>query len=284
MNELIEQFITDNLTEDYRDLIRQCFSLFEAYEHQNAYSGFVDLLMEESTTSIEDRVDNFTVELAKQLDYILNLHLTHVTDECTIRERYLILKAYLDIQHLEDYTEILSLCEGDLEATEKMTGILEPYTGIDQARLMEVIDYVADATIRLLVTFIDIQLRGIPEEAKGPLPEHIAEMKLFFVAFGDETLLSELLKADMTPGMPFDSYLPFVGEYLGNPEEKTFSAENFYSLLYISDAYKENPVKVLRDHADRFFPNLDAARLAETEVLTLVGRLNEVRSATRGTH
>ena len=136
MNELIEDFITDVFTPEYVINIRKAFSLFEAFEYQNAYGGMCDAITDESVSDIHARADHFTVALANQLDFIVKAHLIRLVDSATIRDRIDILDALYRVQHLEDYTAITSILSSEEDEADQMSRILEELTDHDQGHYL----------------------------------------------------------------------------------------------------------------------------------------------------
>ncbi|HXQ32678.1 MAG TPA: hypothetical protein VN843_01525 [Anaerolineales bacterium] len=275
MDELIEDFITSVFTPEFVILIRKAFSLFEAFEHQNAYSGMNDAIMNESISDVHERSSHFSVELCHQLDYILNQHLITLTDIATVSDRVQILDALYRLQHLEDYTGITLILTTDDDEIDKFSRILEELTGFDQGYLLTILQSVDARTLELLERYIHSKESHVPEEPVNP--DIIERIKLFSELFGQESIGCILLEAGMILGLPIKLYLPFVQENLvvQNNHEKT--SMNVLSVIYISNTEEHLVIETYRAIAEGLFNSLDEVGKVEGFLVRLLSQVSELR-------
>lgn len=275
MNEAIETFIAETFTNEFIDLVHKAFSLFEAYDHQNAYAKLVAAVMDESISTTESRADFFSKELKRQLDYIIIQHRIELTGEATISDRILILDALFRIQHLENYVAYESIVESEEDSIDQMARILEELTNRDQGYFLGILERVDDSTIKLLKIFIQGKT-SVPDV--DPIPEEIIKrIRLFNQTFGTTNIAHVLIDAGMRPGYSFDLYIPFIQDYIVDDQSQEQTAINYMSVMNISNVPEHDFLMTFRNSAESVFKDPEQLGKLETHILTLIAKLDEAR-------
>jgi len=275
LNELIEDFISHVFTPGYIENIRKAISLFEAFEHQNAYGGITDVITNESVSDIQSRANHFVIELNNQLDYIVKQHLIELTDNATTHDRIIILDALFRIQHLENYITIISILTSEEDSVDKLSRILEELTEYDQAHFLHLLKEVNVRTLELLELYIENQLQFEEEE---PVDYSIIErVKLFNDVLGKSHIGFVLLDAGMKVGYPLRLYLPFVEEHLVVENNNEQSALNILSIIYMSDTPEQAILTTYRDVGETAFKSIDLVGRAENFVLKMISKIQDTR-------
>lgn len=275
VNERIEDFITEVFAPEFVSLIKRSFSLFEAFEHQNAYNGLNDVTMDESVSDIASRADRFTVELANQLDFIVKQHLIYLTDESNIKDRIEILDALYRFQHLENYDAITSILDSTDDPIDKMSRILEELTEFDQGYFLTLLKDVDPRTLKLMEMFISIMNENVVQIP--PDPKIVDRVKVFVQALGQEHIGYIVLEAGMIVGLPLKLYLPFVQEHLIVENNRVQTALNILSIIYLSDVQEQAVIETYREVAEDLFKTLDEVGRVEGEMIKLMAKIDETR-------
>ena len=276
MEAIFEDFITDTFLPDFVLLVKKCFSLFEAFEHQNAYSGMVDAITNESISDQAGRSQHFTNALVKELDFILNEHLIELTDEATIRDKVDILDGLYRLQHLEDYAAIASILSTEDEHVDKMAKILDEVTSLGEGHLLTLIKRVNKLSISLLEVFVEEKTLD-PEVKNDNKPEVIKNFKLFTEALGKENIGSVLADAGMIIGLPISLYLPFVEEDIYVKGDLSQTALNFMSLIYLSDIKEMGVIGTYRHISENILESLDIVSQVESHILKHSAKIEDLR-------
>lgn len=275
MNSIIEDFITNVFTPDFVSLIRQSFSLFEAFEHQNAYTNMINIIMSESFSDTESRAEQFSVELANQLDYVVKEHLIHLTDEATIRDRVDIIDALYRFQHLESYIPYSAILDTDLDSTDKLAKIIVELTNLEEGHVLSLIKEVDPRTLSLMETFIEDKEQ---HQIVDLTPPFIKErMKLFVEVSGKASIGFIILEGGMKMGYPVKLYLPFVNEHLVVENNPHNTAANILSIIYISDVEGKDVLTVYREISEGIFKSLDEVAKVESYMLNIIYKVEELR-------
>ncbi len=275
--ELIEDFISTVYTPEYASLVRQAISLFEAFEHQNAYGQLIDSITNESVSDIHGRAEHFGVALGTQLDYILKEHLVYLTDEATHRDRVDVCDALYRLQHLEDYTVISNILTSDEDSVDKMSRVLEHLTQYDRGYILSILKEVDERTIHLLETFV-INKETKPEADKIKT-EILVRINLMTEAFGRECLGFMIVEAGMTIGLPARLYIPLVEDDLVVAGDDERTAENILSVLCISDVTDNEIINTYRQISETLIKDLSQSGRVEAKITYLMAKLEEHRKA-----
>lgn len=275
MNELIDSFISDMFTNEYIDNIRKSFSLFEAFEHQNAYSGMIDAITDEGIESRENRADRFSAALTQELDYVVGQHLIALTPEATIADKILILDALYRVQHLENYVAYESILSTEDDTIDKMAAILEELTTVDQGYFLTILQSVDDRAIKLLSDFVNHKTVIKNEPIK---PEILNRVKLVTEVLGKETLGAIMIDGGMKPGYPIELYLPYVENDIVDEVEDSKTVLNILSVLYMADIDETNILNLYREVGERIFKSVQMVGRMESQVLTIINKVTEARN------
>lgn len=279
MKELIDEFIEGVFSDEYIANINRSFSLFEAFEHQNAYMGMVDIILDESVDNLENRADKFTLELIKQLDYVINEHLIKLTEEATVYDKIVVLDALYRLQHLEDYTVIETILSTDDDDIDKLSLILEQICEYDQSYLLTLIESVQTQSMTLLNEYI--KSKQNEESIIKPNKYIIDRFKLLVQAYGTEHIGYDLAIAGMGVGYPIDIYLPFVEDLLYIKDDLEQTGLNILSIFYISDIEDNNIITTYRSLSDKILKSVDLSGRVEGVLIKLINRVDEFRKTNK---
>lgn len=276
MNEELISFAERIFNPIFVQTVKKTFSLFEAFDHQNAYGTLFEIVIDESNSTIDDRALRFSVELASQLKYVASQHLLSLSDDASIADYLVVLEALFRLQHLEDYTEIESILSTTDDAIDQMAQILETLCEYDQGRLLTILDDVQPRALSLLKEYIETVRRMKDEPPEVIQRALVDRFRLFSQVLGEENLGSILVEAGMRLGYEIELYLPYLERKLGEgtPEEM---ALNILSVITISDTPSGEILKCFRDISERILPTPGIAGVVEQQMMKLLNQLEEAR-------
>jgi hypothetical protein len=275
MDEMIVSFIDNYFSDEAREDIYKSFSLFDLFEHQNAYSGFVDIITNASYVTSDSLKDCFVNELNKQLDYVLKEHTVILVPDATIEQKNAILHAFGLLQYLEDYTSIILTLESLTTDEEQLSSILSGLSGLDEMTIISIVEFFDPDILQQLKKFIYIKESEEKMEVNSDL---IHNLKVFFKLNNREYLGVHLLKNNVLLGAKFESYLQYFENEItvGTPEEV---ALNILSIIYMSeDGYKE-PLLTYREHSLQLLHDVNKVSAVEVLIIKLVNSLEEYKKA-----
>lgn len=275
MNEQIEDFITNIYTPEFVILIRKAFSLFEAFEHNNAYDEMNDAVTNESVSDPIARSEHFAVALANQLSYVIEQHLIKLTDTATIVDQIEILDALYRFQHLENYIAIDAILSSEDDEIDMMSRILDELTDLGQGHILSILKEVDKRTLSLMRAFIINKTNVSVSELVDPkITERI---KLFAETFGKDYVGYVLIEAGMRLGYPLKLYIPFVHDYFVIENNQSQTALNILSVLYMSDVNEKDMLATFREVGEEIFKSLDEVGKVESYFINHIAKIEEVR-------
>lgn len=278
MDDLISEFISENFSYEAQDEIKRSFGLFDSFEHDTAYQGFIDMIMNESNLDRNSMVDMFNSELHTQLNFILTHHSVTMIDTSTIYEKNEILSAFSNFQYLEDYTSIIRTLE-NLDADEvQLSSILTDLCMLDQFKIMELIQAFNPRLLKTMKKFIYKKEESDKKEGFDNDPKLLKNLKLFNKVFGAENLGAQLVRGQLIVGEKFETYINYIQESVIGVND-TLTATNILSTIYLSSDGFNSPLLVYRKYSYELLQDLDKVGKIETQILSLIATMEEHRNA-----
>lgn len=277
MDELISIFIESHFSEEFREEIERSFGLIEFFDYKDAYSGFVDILTDQSNLTGPDMQDLFTSELNKKLDYMLQEHQLQLVPEATVFEKNEILLALAHVQNLQDYTGIIAALES-MESDELKTAlILSDLSTLDESKALSLIVKINPRALQALKDYIYAKEKA--QEKNSPVDSALlSNFKLFSQLYGQTTLGASLVATGMMPAQRFHTYLGYVEpEVVGPDDDQT--ALNILSLIYLSEDGFNSPLLVYRKYSYQLLHDLNRVSRIEVKILGMIARVTEHKKA-----
>lgn len=274
MDELLQVFVETYFTEELQEEIKMSFDLFDFFEYQQAYTGMIDIAMNQSNQDSSMSQDLFLRELNAKLDYCLEQHMLKTTDECSLSDKNQILRALAHIQNLEDYTSIIRTLESFEPDEVQLAEILSDLTTFDVTDVMLKISEVNPLMLQQLKKFIySKEQEETPDQAKLPLRDN---MRLFIKLFGDQSAGAQLFAYNILLGEKFTTYLSYVEDNLvGTSDENT--ALNILSLIYLTTEGYNSPLLIYRKFSYRLLQDLNRVSRVEVHLLNAIARFSEFK-------
>ena len=256
MNELIDVFLENYFTEEFKDEVYRSFNLFDKYEYLDAYSEFVNIITDYNQSSTDDLKDKFVIELQTRLDYVLNEHTIKLVETTTIEEKNEILSALLLIQNLEDYSGIINTLESLESNEEQLAIILSDLCLLSDVKIMELVESFDSTILSKLKQFIyskETDNQDIDEETQKTKLNITNNLKLFFELSGTNNLAYLLISSSIIVGELFETYLSYIeDDIVSKSDEQT--AINILSMIYLSSNGYNAPLLTFRKYSYRLLP------------------------------
>lgn len=277
MDELIQLFVDNYFTDEFQIEVRRSFDLFDAFEYNGAFTGFIDIATNQSNLASDDMRDQFVQELHERLNYILTQHKVKLTNETTIYEKNEFLTALMRVQALEDYTGIIRTLE-TFEADEvQLAGVISELCMLEEHKVMEIVESFNPRMLKILKQFIYAKEEAMPQQARveGKIVSHI---KMFNHVFGETNIGSQLVRGQILMGQRFETYIDYIQDIvIGDTDSAT--ALNILSVLYLSIDGFNNVLMVYRKYSYRLLQDLDKVSRVEVCMLNHIAKLNEYLKA-----
>ncbi len=280
MDELLSVFIETYFSEESQESIHKCFGLFEFYEYNQAFSGFIDIANMHGNVSSDTLKDQFTSELHSKLDYVLEQHTIKMVDTATIENKIEILTSLAHIQNLEDYSGIARTLETFASDEEQLASILSESTLMDETEIMTLISEFSPSLLVTLKKFVEIKEQ---ERANANEPHYdvIKNMRLFCQYSSDNTVGAVLSKSGILLGDRFETYLNYTAdafeELLQTNKSPDTLAANFLSILYLSVDGLNSPLLVYRKYSLQLLKDLQLVGEVEVKLLEHISKFTEYK-------
>jgi hypothetical protein len=263
-------------TEELQQEIRRSFSLFDFFEHNQAFSGFIDIITNESNLGGTAMSALFLEELHTQINYVLEQHTLHLVPETTIPEKNEFMWALAQLQRLEDYTGVIRTLENMAPNEEQFAAIIADLSMLNESQVHALVKDFNPRILQTLKDFIYAKETAVVEEPNAKL---IANLRMFHQVFGNNNLGYHLVKGEVRLNERFETYLSYVkDEFIDDVDEQC--ALNILSVIYLSNDGFNSPITVYRKYSHHLLNNLDRVSRVEVQVLNMIGRMNEFKQAT----
>lgn len=275
MDELLQSFVSTYFTEELQQEIRRSFSLFDFFEYDQAYSGFIDIIMNESNLGGDAMRDLFIEELHRKCNFVLDQHELELSEETTIPEKNEFMQALAQLQHLEDYTGVIRTLENMEQDEIQFAQIVSELSMLSETQVLSLVVNFNPRVLKILKEFIYSKESETPAEPNAKL---IANLRMFDAVFGQNHIGYHLMRAEVRLNERFESYLSYVKDELVVEDDEQ-CALNILSLIYLSNDGFNSPLTVYRKYSHHLLQNLDRVSRVEVKVLNLLGRMNERKQA-----
>lgn len=276
MDGLIDNFI-QTYTDDFQVEIHRAFSIFESFEHNNAYQGFNDILMNESNLTTDMMHDQFTQELHEQLNFVLKQHSIQLVESATIYEKNEICTALFSFQNLEDYTGIIRTLESFDPDEAQLSWILGDLCALNESQILSLLETFNPRMLKTMKMFIykKEESQGVPVTLNEKLMKNL---RLFSQVFGAETLGAQLVRSQILVGERFETYLDYIQDVVVG-KDPADTAMNLLSVIFISSDGFNSPLTVFRKSSYQILQDLDLVTKVESQMLSLIAKLDEYKQA-----
>lgn len=277
MDELLILFIETYFTEEFQEEIIKSFDLFDFYEYNQAYQGFIDIASSQGTISTDDLKDQFVQELNNKLDFVLDQHTIKVTAETTLQQKNQILASLGHLQKLEDYTGIIRMLESFESDEEQLATIISDCTLMDKTEIMTLIVSFSPSILSTLKEYIYQKEEATPKyQSRSDI---VSNLKLYSKFTNGNTIGSQLAKNGALLGQRFFEYLPYVEDMFVVQNDHNATALNILSVLYMSIDGFNSPLLVYRKFSYTILQDLNLVSKVEAKLLEGISKYTEFKKA-----
>lgn len=267
MDDLVDAYIDDYISEEMAIEVRRSLSLFDFYGLDDAVSKLNDVLILDQMEEAVNIYDGFFAVLEEQLRAILKAHTYEVAEDATIYQLNELLTALARIQYREDYSNYLRILEGFESDEEQLTEILADMCDLSQIELMTLIVGFEPSSMKVLKDYM--YQKEADRETEEPVKSEILKnLKLFFKADDKkQSIGQQLIEMGLLIGAPFTAYIPYITDVLGREQNFSLLALHILSVLYMSEDGYTKPIETFREHSLELLGTLDRTTGVETKLI-----------------
>lgn len=263
---LLLSFITDNTSEERNSLMFKALSLIDEISTDTIYSDIENILLTDTLTTTDAKLDTINSYITKELISILELHFIHVDVTTPLTSLLALVETISLVQNTEDYAMIQSLLYGSDDVIEVITSLAGTLTDIDKYKLLPYITQVGDGVLKTFREFIDSKIQEEPEALND-----VEDIKNFILLYGDKNITCVLLKSGIPIGESLSFYLPFVEEDVQlSLEEITV---NVLGLILLTNVKLDTVIDVYKEYSDSLIGDLDSITKVEHLLIEMVHKL-----------
>lgn len=267
MDTLIEGYIKNTFHPDFCDLIKEAFILMDNFELPDYEFDFVNLLLSSDDAMPQATQDHFTTLIHQKLDFIIHSHLITLNDTTALHQKVAVLEGLYAVQHLNDYSNIVTILDSEYDHEEKLAEILEQVANITSLEFLTILKKFDKAILDTLKNYIygkELNEGKIFTSYTETQRNIINNLKLFKKFNNDKKCLGiHLLDSSVLIGAPLKAYVPYVNDYLTNNDYKQLSLDLF-SLLLLSNEGFNNPILAFRKHSGLLLDDLHSITKIDT--------------------
>ena len=279
MDDLIQSFFENYLTEELRSQLYKALGLFTVYGLTTIHQELPDIILQEQEEHREVIVDQLVSHITGGLDSLFVAQRIRLGSEASIGYKTSFLEAIFAFSFREDYRPYQVVTEDwTLTNEEKLGAIIADVQGVDITEVMEHLEWVYDGTISSLVNFIknkNIEEVGI--EDTELLRSIRSNLKTYRIAFGTPASVEGLTNINMALGGSFQTYLELFKDAivnLGDIEATTF---NLMWLAMVSKEGVSNPQKFLLSVSETIFTDMQQQQIFSRMLQKAMGRYQEIK-------
>ena len=281
MNEIVAVYILHTFSEGMCIVIKDAFKVIIDLGIEEHLSVFDNIILNDDNITEEGLQDVFIYTLNNILTNLLSIHLIEINEhEITLNEKVQLLKALIDVQNLDDYSNITAVVETDLDTIKKFSEIVSQLTllrSTDVYRIVQCIDPIMLDLLRGYIYNKDAEAERKSKQFSSLQINIINNLKLFkqwlkinqntkdIIPYGLHMVNSFVLV-----GQPFFSYIPYINKDLENESPNpNLIGLNILSVIYMSDEYC-NPIECYRNNSEKLLDNLDLIKKVEASLVIIL--------------
>lgn len=269
--ELIDTYNSENFSEELQKDIADTLALCDAFEYTAVYREFPDVIFDIEAEDKEQTRLKVLALFVDATDALFSAHQIKVIDLATLYERNQILSVLHLLQSIEDPTPVLRLLESSFSEEEQFAKIVESYSTLDEAKVLELVESIDPDTLKILQKLLyqkeelQEEVNSIPDEIKAKLVENLRD---FFHVHGEENIAFQMIQNGITVGYPLKLYFPYVGEHLVTDDDRE-TALNLLSFFFLSYDTYNDPLKVYYAHSENLLGGKGHNRIQKVEQILM---------------
>jgi hypothetical protein len=278
MDELLQDFLDANFSDEAQEEYRKSFDLFDYLEFNQAWPPLLDVIGLIGVDPTEALIDRFTNTLSEQLDIAFAQFTIKIVPTATIAERNELLRAIAHFQHLEDYTPLARILESFQQDDVQLARVLADLSMYDEHRIMTLIESFEPKLMGILKEYIYSKEKDLTNQDGSNRRDILSGFRVFCKLYGENTIAALLLKDGMAIGNRFEIYLPYVQEelILGTDEKV---AENILSMIMFSGDGYNSPLLLFRKYSFYILQDLNKVTKIEALVLAMISKYLDFKKA-----
>jgi hypothetical protein len=284
MDPLIEDFIKETFHPDMADTITHSFKLMTDFGLEDHQSEMINLLMSDDLLEPQTLQDQFLQMVLNKLRELEVAHTLVLSPEISLWDRNEILSGLFAIQHLNDYSLIVTALETTLDPEEKLAEALAHCCALSADRIVSLVEHIDPLTLSRLQEFIHQREvnSGKVITCFTELQKRIIENLRLFKAYCahekiEHAMGVRMVETGMLMGQPLEHYMPFVSEALEHDNVRQLAIDIF-SLLMITDDGSNNPLVAYKKHSGQFFDDLNLISQVDSVMISISGAFESFKN------
>lgn len=276
MSNVLDIFISESYTEEFRAEIYRSFGLFSSFGIEDVYDKYIDLLMRESYIHREQMHDGIVELLNQDLDSLLEKHTIKVTKDTSVEIKNYLLEGIYLLQHLENYEPIEICLEGDDYGIEKFAKIISDLIPYEPEEIIKHISEFNDIFIDVLKELIKTKSIISEDDTSG---QAAVSKRLFLyrtVLKTQTPFISAAEEFGLLPNQLFRMYLPLVKNDLITTDDKE-TAKNIFWLLLMSSDGGLQPLPIFQEYSLDLLGDLNKVNTVQMHMSALINMFEETK-------
>lgn len=265
LNEIVDIYIKNTFNDNVQYLIYETFRLLDEFNLGDKESDFIELIMYNEFIDDNTLQDSFINELNININNIIEAHGIILNQhEVSLQEKIYILDVLNQLQYLNDYTEVLSILESDLDSIEKLSEICSQLSLLRKLDIYRIIENIDNNTLDTLKSFIygkvtntDILNSKYSDKQKNI----INNIKLFKQYLDIKNLTVQpagiqMVEMYVRVGMLFENYLEYINDNVIDLNNTKTTSLNILSILLISLDGSTNPLLLFKQYSNKIIDDM----------------------------
>lgn len=272
LDELIYGYTIDNYTPQLSDELFRSFELLFVFDKGFNDSEFVELVMDKDNQDNENLKDIILAKLKAKINYVLAEHTIKLQPETDFFICNEILSSLLLLQSLDDYTDVATILESQLDKEEKLATVIAYTSTLRESDVYPVLDSFSEDLITSILSYIYEQEKTNGEKSNDLVNKILKKLQLLKSFIAENTALGiTLVKHNIRIGEPFNMYLSHIVDHLASVKSIPQKALDVLSVLMISSDGYNLPLISFRKYSNLLSMDLITISKIDAAITSILG-------------
>lgn len=259
----VENMVSDYCTDVFKQQFADIDEIMDEFDYADYPQAMLDIAMTQDMYSGKAGISDMIYQTTyRHLDYLLRRHEVILTEEASIDDQILILRALQLLQSCECHSDVVAITDSDLDYIEQFISLMQLVTVVEQpTTLMTKIESVSTSLIEAIY-----RLHKGKEDQEQSLasPEHLAELKKLYIYYkevlhkdGANIWAIKILQAGVNLGSEFNYYYKLVQPRIDAIADPTQLAEQLFMLFMMGSDSWQSILPYWRSHSEEIVSDMD---------------------------
>ena len=273
VDEILYSYIIDSYTPQLADELFRSFELLFVFDKGFNDSEYVDMVMDKDNQDNENLKDVILAKLKAKIQYVLLQHTIKLQPDTEFYIYNEILASLLLLQSLDDYSDVASILESQLDKEEKLASIIAYTSTLRETDIYPVLDTFSEDLLTTILAIAYEREKSSNTTDSSDLKDKILKRLHKLQTFiGDNTALGiTLTKHNIRVAEPFDMYNSHITDYLHTVNNIPQKALDILSVLMISSDGYNLPLVSYRKHSHLLSMDLVTTSKIDAAITGIIG-------------